>query len=121
MPSEEKHLNQYNKNKALVTSSEFCAVKCKHLDWAITIIFYCALHLIEKEFAKSLNYHSKDHKKRDFAMVKLPKLKPIASEFTTLSIQSRRARYDCIDFKQQDIDVAIGYLNNIEEVVLQSK
>lgn len=52
MPSEELHAMQYNHNKELLGMPIFELYKTKYTDWVFVILFYCAVHLLEKKFAK---------------------------------------------------------------------
>ncbi|MDD2443598.1 MAG: hypothetical protein PHS52_03750 [Desulfotomaculaceae bacterium] len=116
MPTEAKHLSQYSKNKELLSLREFNITTTKYLDWVITIVFYSAIHLVEKELAK-MCYHSKSHEKREIAITKHHCLKMIHTEYHSLYMASIKARYDCHSYKEKDAHVFFNHLNKIEKLL----
>ncbi len=117
MPDNSRHLDQYKHNKKLLTSTELDKDKTSFPDWVIIVAFYSAVHLIEKELA-SIPFHSSTHKNRDEIIVKIPKLKPIATQYATLEMQSKKARYECITLKNKHANDAIELLREIEKIAL---
>ena|SRR5437899_7371400 len=66
----------------------------KHLDWAVTVLFYTALHLIQAylvELAATGFDIPKDHEDRDRYVRR--KLTPIFSDYSLLQTRSNWARY----------------------------
>lgn len=125
MPEAELHLEQYNHNKKLLSISDLKSDTTTYLDWALTILFYCAVHLIEKELSKE-NKHTEQHGDRTIQIAHNKKLSEIATQYKTLMIQSRRARYDCRlfttreRFTPDDLKLAYDCLGDIELTVLHS-
>lgn len=113
MPSSSEHTNQYNHNCELLNSTELN--EAKNRDWAITIAFYAAVHLIECYFAGK-DVHWKNHSERNLSILRergLIRLK-IHPKYNALYIQSRRSRYDCVKITESDLIVAKEALNFIE-------
>lgn len=119
MPAKDKHQEQYALNKKLLKNTVFQIDTSEHMDWVITIMFYCAIHLIEKNLA-NINLHSPTHEIRKSYVFKFGELKSIAAQYISLEIQSRRARYDCSNIKKSDVQTAIEYLEEIEKVAISS-
>lgn len=117
MPDTSRHLDQYNHNKKFLTSTELDKDSSTFPDWVITVAFYSAVHLIEKELA-NIPFHSPNHKNRDEVIVKIPKLKQIATQYATLEMQSKKARYECIVLKNKHASDAIELLKEIEKITL---
>ena len=87
MPSADNHRTKADKNRA------FLATICHktHPEWAVTVIFYCAVHNIERLRAAQYGEHSKDHRDRIAFVQSVCPL--IHSEYKTLEVASRIARY----------------------------
>lgn len=116
MPEANKHQKQYDSNIKLLQSPVFNIDKTKHSDWFITIVFYSAIHIIEKELS-SISQHPQNHKERDNLIRVSPKLKRIHSQYIALQNQSRLARYACHKFIKKDIEYALKYLKEIEQTI----
>lgn len=116
MPNTSQHLEQYKKNRLLLDSmiSDLSQMP-EHPDWAITISFYSALHLIEKRMAE-LGYENAttDHQTREKMMYRVPEFKSVFSLYNTLKSQSYRARYQCCAFSIIDVRLAVLNLTKIE-------
>jgi len=91
--------------------------KCSHLDWLVTIMFYSALHLIEKKLeikGESSHGGPNSHLIRNNKVIRLfPK--EIASKYLMLYSSSRKARYDCIPFTPGRVTHLKQCLEIIEE------
>ena len=61
-------------------------------DWAATVAFYKAVHVVEAVFAADLGANSTSHTDRE-ATLKIPKYKQIFKDYTHLLTASRIARY----------------------------
>jgi hypothetical protein len=61
-------------------------------DWAATVAFYKAVHVVEAVFAASLGKHSVDHSDR-LRTLKMPRLKSIFRDYTHLFTASLVGRY----------------------------
>jgi hypothetical protein len=104
---------EHNENFAATLSSPF------H-DWAVTVIFYAAVHYIEAYFAKEKPpYHSPNHPLRDSAIGKTAFLKPIWKDYRELKNQSGLARYEAhIQFGQLDVDSAKKRLDKLRKHIV---
>lgn len=119
MPSLDEHINQYNHNKSLLNNTIFDINSTIYKDWVVTIVFYNAVHLIERELAKiSKPYHSGSHRYREKAILKEKKLKSIAAKYQALYNQSIRARYECYKFSKKDVEGVMNILNDIEKALI---
>ena len=104
MPSADEHQENYLHNKKLL-NSELFRQEGEYSDWFVTILFYEAVHLIERELAKHslMPFHSSDHNVRMGWVSKTAWLNKIIAEYSTLYNQSIRARYKCAKFSSQDV------------------
>lgn len=88
MATEIEHLTLANRNHEvlahLLTDGRF-------LDWAATVAFYKAVHVVEAVFA-NVGFHSNSHNEREKSL-KSPRYKGIFSSYVHLSAASRIARY----------------------------
>ncbi|AXO94323.1 MULTISPECIES: hypothetical protein [Bacillus cereus group] len=109
IPSVAGHTDQYNKNKNFL--NHLSTSKEPEHNWIITVAFYTALHLVEKEL-KNKGLSATNHVNRNTLIGK--QLKNIRKEYINLYRKSRESRYDCFIFKQVDSDWAINQLNIIE-------
>jgi len=104
MPSADEHYKKYLHNKKLRSADVF-SKGIMFADWVIVIMFYEAVHLIERELAKQplQPFHSKDHAVRMGWVTRTASLNKISKAYAALYMQSRRARYDCVNFTDQDV------------------
>lgn len=107
-----KEINLYSKKSFFEINSS------KYLEWAVTIIFYAALHLIEMELAKS-NQHCKSHDSRNKCIAITTNFKPIRSQYQTLYMQSIKARYEFKKFSSQRVEELKILLGEIEKCLLK--
>lgn len=99
MPSAKEHLWQANHNEEcydLLITSEF-------LDWAVSCIFYSALHYIDAYLANQ-DYHPQTHDKRTSLVARERVLKKIYREYRWLKDESEGARYRVKRFKQNEVE-----------------
>ena len=89
MPSLIEHETQYRHNLEFVQTFY---PSTKYLDWAITLYFYAAVHLIEAMYAQ-IGVHNKGHVVRNQRIAS--DHSGIAVEYMQLYLESRRVRYDC--------------------------
>ncbi|HEY6348896.1 MAG TPA: hypothetical protein VI636_05740 [Candidatus Angelobacter sp.] len=88
MPSRDEHLAQAAKNRKLAET----LAKTEFLDWAVTVYFYVAIHIVESYLAIH-GYHSSNHDQRRDYMNKIPQLRTVIKEYLALERVSRQARY----------------------------
>ncbi|MHB8574674.1 MAG: hypothetical protein ACYDCQ_05020 [Dehalococcoidia bacterium] len=93
MPSEPAHVASYQSNAALSAKLEAGG----DLDWAITTMFYAALHLVEAYFSRA-GTHSSGHVQRKRLIQNHPTLGAIWAEYSELEQRSKDARYQCLSF-----------------------
>jgi hypothetical protein len=62
------------------------------MDWAMTVAFYKAVHVVEAVLANDCHFHSTSHTEREKSL-KLPKYKAIFTSYGHLYTGSRVARY----------------------------
>lgn len=115
MPNEQKHREQLSHNKQLLNTDVFGS---SHNDWKVTVVFYCAVHVIET-FLSSINVHTSNHKARHKSVNQLELLKKVSSEYQTLYMMSLKSRYECVRFTDRDVNEAVNLLEKIENVVLK--
>lgn len=89
MPSHAEHLAQAQVNEVLSRELQ----GGPSLDWAVTTLFYAALHLVEATLAPQ--GHSRTHVERDRTVRQHPQLRPIYGHYRELKERSLQARYDC--------------------------
>jgi len=110
MPLTDKHNEKYVHNKRLLNNSNF---RNAFSDWFVTVLFYGAVHLVERELT-AYNHHSKTHNDRRMWVARTPSLKEVSAAYESLYIQSRRARYECVKMTSQDVEKAEELFEKIE-------
>jgi hypothetical protein len=91
MPSEADHITQAASNARFLSSVPL-TVTPSYPDWAITVAFYTAVHLVEAHFARQ-NRHCFKHPDRNQEVTQ--RLSGIRTAYLLLYIDSGKARYDC--------------------------
>ena len=91
MPSESIHRRQAEHNKQFLHWLDPDVTQ--YLDWAVTVIFYTALHFVEWLLATK-GLHSGTHDNRHQAIGRVSELKPIYPDYRELETQSRQSRYE---------------------------
>ena len=71
-------------------------------DWAVTGVFYAALHYVEAYLATK-RIHSPSHPVRDSHINRDSVLRAIYPDYRDLKDESRTARYDVIQFRSNDL------------------
>ena len=118
MPTKDQHIEQYKHNKQLLDLPIFNAKDTEHKDWAITISFYIALHLIERKLAEAVPpKHSPNHYARNYNVRSMLLFRPVAAQYKTLYDESIKARYNCKAFTVSDVETALAILHDIEMFV----
>jgi uncharacterized protein (UPF0332 family) len=95
MPSVNEHIQQAEKNERFF--NDFDLKNTQFLDWAITALFYSALHYVDAYLATK-SQHPFNHRKRDWRLTKEQKLKNIYSYYVELKNRSEDARYKIVQF-----------------------
>jgi hypothetical protein len=100
MPRLQQHLQKAAHNEAFVASLDLTTTP--YLDWAVTGLFYAALHYVEAFFATK-GIHSVDHRARDSDIRRSPELKTLFVPYNELKNHSINARYMTTRFTAADI------------------
>ncbi len=113
VPSKETHLEQYQHNRDFLEHG--ISDTNKFADWAVTVTFYCAVHIVEAALA-NMQIHSKNHKDRGEKIKNLRchKLKIYYKDLYSRSITSR---YNCITQTSKDVEYALKDLKAIQAAV----
>ena len=91
MPSKSVHRRQAEHNRRFLDWLDLDVTE--YLDWAVTVIFYTALHLVEWLLATK-GLHSNSHANRHQVMGRVGELRWIWPDYRELEFQSRRSRYE---------------------------
>lgn len=94
MPSKDAHLRQANHNET------FCSqlLSTEFLDWAVTGIFYSALHYVDAYLAIKNIHPSRHYQGRDRWVATESNLRHIWNQYRWLKDKSEAARYDVKHF-----------------------
>lgn len=89
MPPAASHLEQarHNANFYATIDKAVCA------DWAITVLFYTALHYVDALLAQQ-GVHPTSHAGRNRALERIAELRPIYADYESLKNASYNARYE---------------------------
>ena len=98
MPSLDEHLQAGGANEHL---SQRLA-EMGEFGWAITCLFYSALHMIEAQLLR-LGIVSANHRQRDLYIRRDPDLSSILRPYALLKRESENARYECITYSARDV------------------
>ena len=91
MATESDHIKLAN--RCHVTLKYLLADVDNHPEWAVTVAFYKAVHIVEAVFAHEKGWHSNSHSWRLDVLKEQLNYKPIFKPFRTLYSLSRTARY----------------------------
>jgi hypothetical protein len=103
MPQSHEHLTRAKENEQLAIGlgrESGCST-----DWAITMLFYAALHYIDA-FLAGKNMHPLNHEKRDGEIENNGSLAAIFKDYRRLKDLSRAARYEIANFREDQLEVA---------------
>lgn len=88
MPAKDDHVDQAKHNFDFFQSLD----KETYSDWAVTVLFYTALHYIDA-FLATQSIHPGSHDIRDKYVNRVSQLKPLYPSYSFLKNHSRNARY----------------------------
>lgn len=114
----EEHLMVARRNEAAAHTNEE-----PHPEWAVTALFYAALHYVEAYWfvtaaAQGYDPHCTSHEERSPAVAKY--LNPIYKHYRALEKASRDARYRAIPFSKYDVqDLRNKRLAPLKQHILQ--
>lgn len=100
MPSKKDHLGKAQHDEQFVSSLNLSTTP--FVDWAVTGLFYAALHYVEAYMATQ-NRHSPDHRARDSAIHRDSGISSIYDDYNELKNFSINARYYMIKFTEADV------------------
>ncbi len=112
MPIAAVHSRQAAHNKAFL--AEFNLTETIYLDWAVTVMFYVALHLVETYLATK-DLHPTAHRIRDDYLSRTADLRPIYRSYRELEHHSQKARYQGTRFSIETVETLSGDLQTIEK------
>lgn len=101
MPAENIHLAQAGKNERFYKTFDLATTE--FLDWAVTGLFYSALHYIDAYLAIK-NYHPSKHEFRTPLVGREAKLRIIFRDYRRLKDESEAARYRVKKFKRKEVE-----------------
>ncbi len=108
MPSKLDHLAQARHNREVLQQLQRSGSTFS--DWQITVAFYVALHRVDAHLA-SYREHPKSHEDRIRIIRGMRQFKgAIYNSYRELEDLSRQARYDCVQWDQDDVAYALGLL-----------
>jgi hypothetical protein len=116
VPNLNEHLSTSRDNEALAER----LVHMGEFGWAVTCLFYSALHLVEA-YLVSVNLTSSNHRDRHTAMQRVPALQSVFRRYNHLKQQSENSRYQCQQFSRNafvsvrdtDYRPLVSYLRNL--------
>ena len=114
LPNKESHLSNAMHNKNFF--EDIIGDNSEYYDWSATVIFYCAVHLVEAYFAEK-NVHHFSHSDRKDDIYLDASLNKIKLPYKQLESLSRSARYDCVIISKDQIDKTKSYLEAIEKYI----
>lgn len=91
MPDEGQHLRKAEANEQFVALLDLD--KEPSAEWAITALFYSAVHLVEARFAATFGLHCTTHEQRKKNMSRDRKTKSCFPDYAHLETLSRDCRY----------------------------
>jgi hypothetical protein len=103
MPSKIRHIEQAKSNARFL--SLFDLARTQHPDWAITVAFYTAVHLVEALFAVQCLHHENHAPRNTQVSLSLPE---VAGNYVAMYVASRRARYQCADIRTHEAQLLIA-------------
>ena len=111
MPSQREHAFQVLHNREFLDTLDLG--DSPFLDWAVTVIFYTAVHLVE-QFLAHKGQDLLSHETRERFISQSADLKPIWSVYRELKYQSERARYLMARFQPDEVRKLGGKLRQVE-------
>ena len=97
MATRDEHLAQAAHNELVAEA----LVAASHYDWAVTALFYAALHLIQAWLSQSQNPPG-NHAARERVMSNSAELRGVLDSYNALRARSESARYDRHRFSAQE-------------------
>ena len=104
MATEQAHLRQAQHNEQFLTTLDPAVTP--YLDWAVTVIFYAALHYIRALAARHQFMNISRYGELDRVFERLPVFRhnrAVYADYRQLKDDSRAARYDMGVFSSEDV------------------
>ncbi len=115
MPNSDQHYR-----KAIRNLEFYESISGTYSDWAMTGLFYTALHLVDSYLATKTTdgLHPENHNHRDDCVSKVSELRPIYPHYRALQDFEHRARYKMNAYTQRQAEEAHDkYLKPIKEEI----
>jgi hypothetical protein len=112
VPDRNEHLTRARQTESLASSLN--ANLGVVVDWAITMLFYAALHYVDAYLAGK-NMHPLSHDQRDREIESNGSLSVIYNDYRRLKDLSRAARYEIANFPKEKLDIARMRLISIKK------
>lgn len=112
--TKEEHLYKAAQNEAFADNIKLDS-DCS-IGWAVTVIFYSALHYIEAYFVTYRKGYN-NHYSRSSAIQNDPRIRSLYDDYRKLEDLSREARYDAASFNKGDLVSAKEFKENIRQAV----
>ena len=100
MPGTPVHINQAQHKEEFFLSFD----RTVYSDWAITVLFYAALHYVDAFLAHVGIRNPGGHSNREQYIQSRPELQPIYNEYSRLKNRSASARYYARRFSPEEIE-----------------
>jgi len=110
VPQFHEHLTRAEQNEKLALSLDTSSGIS--VDWAITMLFYAALHRVDAYLARK-NMHPTSHKHRDDEIERNGSICDIYEDYRWLEDKSKGARYDIANFDKSRLEQAKERLKRI--------
>ncbi|MGH9343341.1 MAG: hypothetical protein ACRD19_06230 [Terriglobia bacterium] len=110
-----KHLNWAKNNENLADT--FDPADSFNVDWAITILFYAAVHYIDAYLA-ARGRRAQAHDQREREIADDPILAQVWENYRQLKRMSRDARYEMAEYRKNDLEKARLCLEAVKHVVI---
>lgn len=110
MATAQDHLKQVKHNKAFLAKID----EAEYPDWAATVIFYIAVHLVQRLFAIN-GWDCENHSRRN--KILREHFPTVWDAYQRLYIFSRTSRYRCMTVKPSDISELEHRLNRVEDEI----
>lgn len=110
MPSQRRHLAIASNNEDV---SQLLQASNRN-DWAVTVVFYAALHLVDSFFATA-PFHPSNHTDRLGAMARSADISAVYAHFQELYDRSLDARYYGRQFSDEQVNGLREHLRLVKE------
>jgi hypothetical protein len=113
VPTRDEHINRAEENEQMAKAMDLS--KGVNVGWAITIIYYSALHYVDA-YLEVQSIRPPNHEERDARVNS--KLKDIYNEYRYLKHKSREARYSIANYTKENFYSACPKLSKIKTYIL---